>query len=173
MSDNIDVLDCIAAGEVDFGILLNPRTSKDVQVRGHREVVLGFVTPPGHSLVKQASRRFNACNGLPMVLPAEPLAICEQLRALEATSAVELSAVASLDSIQIIKSLVREGVGIGVLSSLDVMDEVAQGDLAFASIADSALKPLTLALCVGRARQLSGAANLALTRIETALTAAD
>jgi DNA-binding transcriptional LysR family regulator len=168
--DNIEVHSTIVAGEVDFGLLLNPQSSTDVVVRAYRDVVLGFVTPPDHPLARRAECRFSACVGFPMIVPAEPLAVSDQVRALQAATGVELSAAAASDSIQMMKSLVRAGVGVGVLSSIDVMDEAAAGELAFVPISDSMLKPLTLALCVARARQLSAAASLFLARVEEVLT---
>lgn len=167
--DNVDVLNRIIAGDVDFGLLLDPQSSKDIAVRAHRDVVLGFVTPIGDALARTRSVRFNTCVGLPMILPAEPLAVAEQVRALRAATAVDLTVVAATDNIQMIKSLVGEGAGVGILSSIDVMEEVESGALAFTRINDAALKPLTLALCVGRARQLSAAANVFLGRLEQSL----
>lgn len=167
--DNVAILDRVISGEVDFGLMLNPQSSKDIVVRSHQDIGLGFIAPPGHDFAAQAERRFSHCAGLPMVAPAEPLAVSEQVRALEASSGVKMAVVAAADNIQMIKSLVAEGVGIGVLSWIDVMNEVRNGELAFIRISDPVLKPMTLALCVGGARQLSAAANLALTRLEIAL----
>jgi DNA-binding transcriptional LysR family regulator len=171
--DNVRVLASIVAGDVDCGLMLNPQSSKDVVVRSHRDVFLGFVTPPGHPFAAVESCRFSRCVGHDMVAPAEPLALCDQVRTLERTAGVGLRVVAACDNIQMIKSLVADGAGIGILSSLDVLEEVRTGALAFTRIADTALKPLTLALCVGHARQLSSAANLFLARLEERLGLAD
>jgi DNA-binding transcriptional LysR family regulator len=168
--DNIDVLASITDGDVDFGLMLNPQSSKDILIRGHRDVFLGFAVPPGHRFASLDRCRFSQCVGYAMVVPAEPLALCEQVRALEAASGIRMSVAAASDNIQMIKSLIVDGVGIGVLSLLDVMEEVRSGELAFVRISDIILKPLTLALCVAPARQLSTAANLFLTRMERALS---
>jgi DNA-binding transcriptional LysR family regulator len=170
--DNVDVLASVADGDVDFGLMLNPQSSKNIAIRGHREVFLGFVVPPGHSFALRDSCRFSQCLGHAMVVPAEPLALCEQVRALEATSGIRMTVAAASDNIQMIKSLIMDGVGIGVLSLLDVMEEVRTGELAFVRISDVILRPLTLALCVAQARQLSVAANLFLTRMEQELSRA-
>jgi len=168
--DNVDVLASVADGDVDFGLMLNPQSSKDIAVRSHREIYLGFVVPPGHNLAMRGSCRFSQCLNHAMVVPAEPLALCEQVRALEATSSIRMTVAAASDNIQMMKSLIIDGVGIGVLSLLDVMEEVRAGELAFVTITDAILKPLTLALCVAQARQLSAAANLFLARIEEGLS---
>jgi DNA-binding transcriptional LysR family regulator len=167
--ENVDVLTRIVAGDVDFGLMLNPQSSKDILVRAHCDVVLGFITRPDHFFAKRQSCRFNQCVGEPVVAPGDPLAICEQVRVLQAATGINLTVAATCDNIPMIKALVREGVGIGILTSLDVMEEVSRGELAFITISDDMLKPLTLALCVGHARQLSSAANMFLTRLEQEL----
>lgn len=65
-----------------------------------------------------------------------------------------------------IKSLVLEGVGLGILSRLDAMKEILSGELAFVPISNRDVSPLTLALCVDQARQLSGAARLVIAEVE-------
>lgn len=166
--DNIEVMGLIADGKVDFGILLNPQTVRDVRVQAHLESPLGFITPPGHEFAHSASLRFNMCVGAAVIMPVEPLAIAEQVRALLAATQVEPQIAASSDNIQMIKSLVQGGVGIGLLSWLDVMEEVERGELCFTRISDTVITPLILSLCVGSSRQLSQAANLLLQRLETA-----
>ena len=71
------------------------------------------------------------------------------------------------DNIQMIVSLVLQGVGIGVLTSLDVITEVKRGLLGFTRISDPILRPMTLALCSSTAHTPSYAAGLVLHEIET------
>jgi DNA-binding transcriptional LysR family regulator len=165
--DNIEVMSLITGGKVDFGILLNPQTARDVRVQAHLACPLGFITVPGHAFAQADGLRFNRCVGHPMVMPAEPLAISDQVRALMAATSVEPDIAAYSDNIQMIKSLVQDGVGVGLLSWLDVMEEVERGQLCFTRVSDPVITPLTLSLCVGNSRQLSQAANLLLQRLET------
>ncbi len=164
--DNVDVLARVIDGEADFGLMLNPQTTRDVRVQAHADIHLGFVTRPGHPLSEAPQRRFNAVVDYPLIAPAAPLAIHDQLRALQAATGVDIQPTVASDNIQMIKSLARDDVGVAVLSRLDALEEVARGDLAFVRISDPVIKPLTLALCVAQARQLSHAANLCLGRIE-------
>jgi len=168
--DNIHVAAAIARGEVDFGIMLNPRVSRELAVRAHSEIKLGLVTRVKHPLARQKSVRFSVCAEYPIVAPAEPLALCEQIRGLEAATGVTLNTVAVADNIHMIKSLIAREVGLGVLTWLDVADEVRRGELAFIPLARASLQPLTLAVCIDPARQLSAAARLLLGWVETALT---
>ena len=167
--DNIQVAAAIARGEVDFGIMLNPRLSRELEVRAHAEIKLGLVTLPKDPLARQKSIRFSVCAEYPIVAPAEPLALCEQIHSLEVATGVTLNTVAASDNIHMIKSLIAQGLGLGVLTWLDVAEEVRRGELKFIPLARAALQPLILAVCVDPARQLSGAARLLLGSVETAL----
>lgn len=51
------------------------------------------------------------------------------------------------DNIHMITLLVMQGIGSGILTSLDVITEVKRGLLAFTRISDVILRPVTLALC--------------------------
>ncbi|ATN36679.1 hypothetical protein ACO34A_23105 (plasmid) [Rhizobium sp. ACO-34A] len=171
--DNIAIQGVIQRGEVDFGLMLGPQLSKDILVQSHRDIGLGIVMPPDHELAGIPTMRFSRCVGHPVVAPAEPLALCEQVNALEAATGIELTAAVASNNIQMIKSLIGDGAGIGILTALDVMEEVRARDLCFVPLTDKVLRPIPLALCLGQARQLSHAARLVLDRIEHALLNAD
>lgn len=164
--ENDEVRKAVTSGEVDFGILFEPQSYRDLSVRAFVEVVLGFVTPAGHPLGKQREARFSACTGSPLILPAEPLAVSQQIAVLEGATGMELDRKASSDNIQMITSLVQDGLGIGILSSLDVISEVRAGQLCFTRISDALLRPMTLALCTNSARTPSYAASIVLAEIE-------
>jgi DNA-binding transcriptional LysR family regulator len=156
----------IANGEVDFGIFLEPQSFRGLTVRAFVEVVLGFVTPAGHPFGARPEARFAASVGSALVVPAEPLAVCQQIAVLEGTSGVVLDKKMACDNIQMIISLVMQGIGIGVLTSLDVMTDVKRGLLSFTKISDPILRPMILALCTASARTPSHAAGIVLGEIE-------
>lgn len=164
--ENDEVRRAIANGEVDFGILFEPQSYRDLTVRAFVEVVLGFLTPAGHPFGDQPEARFSACANLPMIVPQEPLAVYQQIAVLEGTTGVSLVKKVSSDNIQMINSLVLKGAGIGILTSLDVISEIEAGELAFTRITDSVLRPMTLALCTATARTLSHAASIVLREVE-------
>ncbi|MBO9724516.1 MAG: LysR family transcriptional regulator [Novosphingobium sp.] len=154
-------------GEVDFGILFEPQSYRELTVRAFTEVVLGFVTPPDHRLAKKPAARFSICADEPMIVPSAPLAVHQQIAVLEGATGVTLDRRASSDNIETITALVLQGAGIGVLTSLDVRTEVQCGLLAFTRISDSLLRPMTLALCTATARTPSYAAAMVLGEFET------
>lgn len=166
VQENDAVRASIARGEVDFGILFEPRSVRDLTVRAFVEVVLGFLTPAGHPFATQREARFSASFGSPLIVPAEPLAVCQQITVLEGVNGVVLDRAVSSDNIQMITSLVLQGAGIGILTSLDVITEVRRGLLSFTKISDPILRPMTLALCTATARTPSYAATIVLGEIE-------
>ncbi len=171
--DNVNIGGAIDRGEVDFGLVINPQSTRDLTVRSFIDIGLGFVATKGHPLNALAQTRFSTCLDYPIVAPTEPLALCEQVKALSAATGITLKPVTSSDNIQMIKSLVIEGAGVGVLTSLDVMEEVRAGLLSFTRISDPVVRPMVLAVCINRARQLSQAARLSLDHIERQLRQAE
>jgi len=163
---NEHIREAILSGKVDFGIMFEPQGHRDLTVRAFVDVILGFVTPPDHVLAQSGPVRFSTCAGIPVVAPAEPLAVAQQVKVLEKVTTVELNAVASSNDIQTITSLSMEDVGVGILTSIDVLTEVRRGLLAFTPISDPLLRPMTLALCTASSRTPSFASAMALGEIE-------
>lgn len=161
----------VSAGEVDMGVMFDPHSFRELTVRAFADVVLGFITPPGHRMGPLREARFAACAGEPMIVPSPRLAVGQQVEILEGTSGIALDRRATSDNIRMIASLVRQGVGIGMLTSLDVATEVAEGHLQFTRISDPVLKPMTLALCTATARTPSYAAALVLGELEAGFAA--
>jgi DNA-binding transcriptional LysR family regulator len=168
VASNDQVRRMIASGEVDFGVFFGPESYRDITVRAFVEVHLGFITPAGHPFGEQAEARFSACVGSPVVVPSGPLAVNQQIAVLEGTTRLTLEPKATSNNIQMITSLVMEGVGIGILTSLDVVTEVRAGLLSFTRISDPVLRPMTLALCTASARPPSYAADIVLGEIQSA-----
>lgn len=163
---NDEVRRAITNGDVDLGIMFEPESYRDLTVRAFVEVVLGFLTPAGHPFGRQREARFSSCVGEPVIAPAEPLAVYQQVSVLEGATGVTLERKAASDNIQMITSLVLQGAGIGILTSLDVMTEVRRGLLNFTRISDPLLRPMTLALCTASARTPSYAAAMVLGEFE-------
>jgi DNA-binding transcriptional LysR family regulator len=156
----------ILSGEVDFGVFFEPQSFRGLTVRAFVEVELGLVTLPDHPLAARAQLRFSHCADLPLIVPGEPLAVSQQIAVIEGVSGLGLNKVVVSDHIQLIASLVAEGAGVGILTSLDVHTEVKRGLLAFTPIFDPILRPMILALATSSARTPSYAAGMILREIE-------
>ena len=163
---NAQVRQALSAGEADVGIMLNPQSSKELQVRAFIELPLGIVVPPNHPLSQRRGVRFNQCLDYPFILPSAPLLLAGPVEALINANSGMINDIAASNNIHMLRSLIGDGAGVGILCWLDVMDEVARGELAFIPLTDPQLKPFTLALCISPASQLSPAASMMLKQLE-------
>ncbi|WP_280518452.1 LysR substrate-binding domain-containing protein [Pseudoxanthomonas spadix] len=77
--------------------------------------------------------------------------------------------VTTCNDTRLIRSLIRAGGGVGVLSLVDVAHDVEQGTLAFVPLHGWQARPLQLAVCTAPRRQPSRAAQLVLARMVAAL----
>ncbi|MFT8718456.1 LysR family transcriptional regulator [Acetobacter sp.] len=156
----------LVKGHADFALMFNPSHMKELTVRAHKEIALGFIAPPDHPISELKEARFSLATEYPTIIPTPPLALWRPIGLLEAETGVKIAPVARADNIQMIKSLVQEGVGVGILSYLDAYDEIQRKQLCFVPIVNKKLLPLSLALCIDRSRQLSAAARFVMTEIE-------
>ncbi|QNT79346.1 LysR family transcriptional regulator [Entomobacter blattae] len=163
---NADIARKIIDGELDMGIMLNPHSSRDIIVHSFFETPHGIVTRPDHPLAERKKIRFSDAADYPMILPKAPLFAAEYISILENASGTQANSVATSNHIRIIKSLINSGIGISLLSTMDVMEEIENKTLCFIPLAEKFLKPMTVGLCVLRSRQLSKAALLLLARFE-------
>jgi DNA-binding transcriptional LysR family regulator len=106
------------------------------------------------------------------LLPAAPLIVHDHARTLYARHRVDSGQIVACNNVRMMRSLIRSGVGIGILSLLDVASDVEEGRLAFVPLQGRLVKPLTLALCVAPRRQLSPAAQLVIQRLTLAMSRA-
>ncbi|GAA4481165.1 LysR family transcriptional regulator [Gluconacetobacter asukensis] len=167
--DNAEIAGLLDDGEADLALMLDPEGIRSLHVRSAALFPLGFVSPPGHRLARLASTRFSLCADEPTIVPASPLAVAAIFARLEADCAVTARVATTSNNVQLIKSLVAAGTGISLLSSLDVMDEVAHGQLCFTRLAHASVRPLALSLVHDRGRHLSAAARLVADILDHAL----
>lgn len=168
--DNIEVAERIVSGEVDMGLMLSPQSSKDLTVRAFVEIGTGVIVPSDHPLASRSTIRFNELAATPMIVPQPPLALAELVASLAHATSTTMLLAAGSDNVQMIKSLIMSGAGVGVLSWLDVVTDVEAGRLFFIPLSDRALRPLNLSLCTSPMRRLSAAGMMTLSQIESTLT---
>lgn len=171
--NNIDIQQALISGDADFGIMLNPQSSKELMVQAFAEINLGIVVPKGHPLEGKRGVRFNQCLEYPFIIPSAPLMLYGPVEALLNNNGGMVKEVAVSNNIHMIRSLIKEKIGIGILCWLDIMDEVDRDELAFIPLTDPQLKSFTLSLCLAPSRQLSLAASMMLKQLEVLFSQID
>ncbi|AUG99549.1 LysR family transcriptional regulator [Pectobacteriaceae bacterium C52] len=159
----------VAESEVDIGILLDPLEGQGIEVRAFTEIPIGVVMRPEHPLASQTDVTLSQLVSYRQLLPAAPLMVHERMEGLYHRHHLIPVQNMVCNDLKVMKSLVYQNVGVGILSLLDVYSEVRSGTLAFVPFSHQAVRPLTLALCVAPKRQLSRAAQLVIKHFTQAI----
>lgn len=167
--DSVRVADRVATLEVDFGLMLDPVEHAGLELRALLDVPLGVVVPPDHPLARETQVPLSRLVSYRQLVPSAPLIVHDRVRALYERHRIEGQQVVGCNNVGMLRALVRAGVGIGVLSAIDVTGEVAAGRLAFVPLERRQARPLQLGLCVAPRRQLSRAAQLLMQEVATQL----
>ncbi|MFC0500250.1 LysR family transcriptional regulator [Asaia krungthepensis] len=167
---NHEIGPALIEGRGDLAFMFDAVASSRLTLRGHMDFPLGIVTVPGHPLTRETHARFSDCASWPLIMPAAPLALAEKLDWLAAETGVRITPVCESDDIETLKSLVRHGVGISVMSYVDVIEEVESGALAFIGLAHPKLRPFSLSFCVDQARSLPVAVRLVAAALDKAIS---
>ncbi|WCE03474.1 LysR substrate-binding domain-containing protein [Pseudoxanthomonas sp. JBR18] len=159
----------VAAAEVDFGLLLDPVEHGNLEVRAAIDIPVGAVLLPGHALAGETTLAMSRLLDERLLVPAAPLVIEERTRSLYVRHGVDPRRVTTCNDTRLIRSLIRDGGGVGILSLVDVAHDVEKGQLAFVPLHGWQARPLQLAVCTAPRRQPSRAAQLVLARMVAAL----
>ncbi len=159
----------VSAAEVDFGLLLDPAASPSLEIRAAAMIPIGMAMRVDHPLAGRSRVSLGEALVYRQLLPAAPLIVHDHARTLYARHRVDSGQIVACNNVRMMRSLIRSGVGIGILSLLDVASDVEERRLAFVPLQGRQVKPLTLALCVAPRRQLSPAAQLVIQRLTLAM----
>ncbi len=170
-ADNQGVVDRVAASDVDFGLLLDPVSSAALEVRAFADIPLGIAMPPGHPLADRPALQLNETLEYGLLLPSAPLIVSEHAKVLYQRQHIDVKRHTHCNDVRTLRALVRNGVGVALMSWLDAAPDVAAGRLAFVPFRQHLTKPMTLALCVAPQRQLSRSAQMAIQALATRIEA--
>ncbi|QTF08600.1 LysR family transcriptional regulator [Brenneria izadpanahii] len=140
---------------VDIGLSVNPAIMSGLKVLTSVEFRLGIIAASCHPLSQRSSARLSDCIDYPVVIPDSSLTLRGVIDRLLATSATEFNVVATSNSLQMVKQLVSQNVGIGLATYIDVANEVKSGKMCFIPLENKNVHPSLLSLCLAENRQLS------------------
>lgn len=168
--DNQEIAIQIATAEVDFGLMLDPVEHASLAIKSVTDIPLGVAMPLNHPLALFSELRPSQLVDHRLLVAAAPLTIQKHTQSLFTQYQWDFEQAVVCNSVSMMRSLIREGTGISVLSLLDVADDVANHKMRFISLKDRKLPTLTLALCANPYRQLSRAAQMVMQQLSTQLT---
>ncbi|KGT94288.1 LysR family transcriptional regulator [Erwinia typographi] len=155
----------ISEAELDFGLILDPEGQSGLEVIAFAELPLGVVLPADHPLSQRESLSPGELSDERHILPGDPLVVHDRVEMLYRRHAFSPDNIIVCNDIRLIKSLIKGGSGISILSRLDVLNEIREGTFCFVPLKGAPVRPLTLALCTAPSRQLSRAAQKVIQQI--------
>jgi DNA-binding transcriptional LysR family regulator len=167
--ENGQVSEQVSAAEVDFGLLLDPVENPSLKIRAVATIPIGMAMGVDHPLAGRSRMLLSDALDYRQLMAAAPLIVHERARTLYARHRVDNNQIVTCNNVRMMRSLIRKGVGIGILSLLDVASDLEERRLAFVPLHGRQVRPLTLALCVAPRRQLSRAAQLVIQRLAPAI----
>jgi DNA-binding transcriptional LysR family regulator len=162
VADNQQVAKMIATAEVDFGLMLDATASAELALSASTPIKMGIAMPTQHPLASRTSLRLSDTQNETVIFPAAPLVVQKHVHALYDHLHLDVRQRVACNDLRMMRSLIRQGVGVGMLSWLDVASEVADGTIAFVPLDGIHVSHPVLSICVAPQRQLSRAALLAL-----------
>lgn len=163
--DSDRIADLVINAELDFGLILNPKHQHQLQISAFIEMPLGFVIPKQHPLAHKEKIYFSDTLEFNHILPAEPLVIHDYVTALYKKQDFHPRHTIECNDIHMMISLLRQNLGISIMSYLDAAPYIENGEFEFRAINDHGLHPITVALCVAPKRQLSRIAQIMMNQI--------
>ncbi|ENX14464.1 hypothetical protein F895_02419 [Acinetobacter sp. CIP 64.2] len=163
--DSDRIADLVINAELDFGLILNPKHQHQLQIGAFIEMPLGFVIPKQHPLAHKEKIYFSDTLEFNHIVPAEPLVIHDHVTALYKKQDFHPRHTIECNDIHMMISLLRQNLGISIMSYLDAAPYIENGEFEFRAINDHGLHPITVALCVAPKRQLSRIAQIMMNQI--------
>jgi len=165
VSDSHTMSEKVRQASLDFGLILDPEGQAGLSVLAFVELEMGIVLRPDNPLARATALSLGELSEERHILPGAPLIVHDRVAMLYRHYDLSPTNTISCNDIRLIKSLILKGGGVTVLSLLDVLEEVKNGQLAFVPLRNRLLRPLTLALCTAPSRQLSRPAQMAIQKL--------
>ncbi|MBI1685147.1 LysR family transcriptional regulator [Caulobacter hibisci] len=162
--------DLVLSGEFDLGLTFNP--PKTHALRAERSLIyqIGAVVPAGHPLADKDEVSFADCDEWGVVAPDDSISIRPILEGCwQAAMGEPLRHNATANSITLVKAMVRSGIGVGVLTRLNILSELRAGEFVYVPFSHPKIPLSVLSLVVQSGRALSVAASAFLQELDAAM----
>lgn len=131
-----EIVQSVASGTTDLGVGFDLPENASLEVLASIKCHLGVIFRPNHPLRRKRTIRISDCAGYPLILPDTSLTLRWFLDSAFAREPMNPRALATSNSIDLMKQLALNGTGITFLSALDAIDEIKAGTLVHRTLAD-------------------------------------
>ena len=155
--------DMILEGRAEIGLTFNPPEGPGLRLERTLVYQVGAVVAPGHALARRGEVAFAECEDHRLVIPDDTLSYRAILETVWGkTIGGRVRGAINANSIAMIKKLVKAGVGVGMLTQIDIAAELAAGELVFIPLSEPGIPLSVLSLITASGRTLSAPASLLL-----------
>ena len=132
-----NTLNPVLAGEVDLGIGFNIAATPGIRTLANFDIPIGAVLPPGHRLAQEEGPiDLVEVAQEPLVLAQPGTSLRNIINLALSPLSVPVEPVVESNASDMLKKLVKSGVGLTLLNPLDVLPECRRGELVFRPLAN-------------------------------------
>jgi DNA-binding transcriptional LysR family regulator len=143
------VPDLVLAGDADVGLTFTSTTNRMLRVERSIALGVGAVVLPNHPLAAHKRVHLRECAEFPLILPDETKMLRSAIEIGSARAGLDLHPAVVAGNFNMMKAFVTNGLGVALLCSADVYEEVRHGTLTFVPLADRSIPPSFLSLITG------------------------
>jgi len=160
VASSLKVSELVRSGEAEVGIAY-PGDHADMRVEQAMLYAFGLIVDPEHRFADLAEIEIAQCLDERFIMPDENLSLRRLIeQAWWTTAGVKPQAFATVNSLQAVKALVRKGLGVAVMSPLEVALEREAGLLNYVPLVGRGLMMANYSTFTAAGRTLSAAASL-------------
>lgn len=126
----------VLTGEVDIGLGFNIPATPGIRTLANFDVPIGVVLPPGHKLAGTGPISLADVVQERLVLAQSGTSLRDVINLALAPLPVSVEPVVETNASEMLKQLVKSGIGLTLLNPLDVIVECRRGELLFRPIAE-------------------------------------
>ena len=164
------ILDMVLRGDCDLGLTFNPPDTHDLRVEHALTYRLGAMMPPSHPLASRSRVSLAECADYPLIAPDDTLSLRLVINRLwHASLGTNPRFAVVTSSVSLMKAMILNGLGVGLLTAIDADDEIERGELVFRPFHDERVSVSTLTLIRSASRNPSAAASLIMLHLSAAM----
>lgn len=160
----------LVAKEIDIALIFNPPTRLAADVIFSLNARPGLVMAANHPLAVSRNLRLADCLQYGFVLPDHSIGIRKFIEAALTEAHIEIAASITTNSITLMKSMVKLGQSLAILSVFDVYSELMRGELALLPIEDRKPEAETLVIALPSNRRPSPAVQAMIDILKNTIT---
>lgn len=156
----VDAARALDEGTVEVAIAFNMPRLRHQHVMWNQKLRFGCIVAPGHPLARESETTLAKVSGHALVSQSAILPTRQYLDNRHAWFFVENAPVLASNSLQLLKSALRQGGMAMITSELDMLPELRRGELLLLPLKDKGLVAPTISVVIDSRRPLSRAARL-------------